>query len=171
MKRAAAIFLIGILVLSLVSCGSGNAPANEDPNYYVDYTILDVVYETEDGIWTHENVYQMIDRYYEEKAEDVQVTMTMHFTAKEDFHYAAVMLKGGIKRAEPTFVEYQSYSEALGKEDLSGELMAAGTYTITLGPKSFCFYKLTGKHFLSVKRENVVLRPEITVVRARTESE
>ncbi len=158
------LFMIIIILLSFCACAE-SGKAVDDGKYYVDYTVDKILYETEDGTWTNDNVHEMIDRYYNEKRSDVHLTIYLMFTAKESFHYASYTCKGGIGEIDGNGFLYQVFTETMGQNDPDGELYEAGTYQLIIQDATVRFYASRGFLLPAFERGSVKLENLLEIIR------
>lgn len=156
--------IIAVLICFCTLLFAGCKQEQMDNTYYVDYFIEEVVYETADNIWNQDDVFKMIDYYYDKRAEDVDVKITMTFTAKDDFHYAELTGEMGVGEINGLNFKRQNYIETIGSMGKDAELLSAGIYEIVLYAEDVCFFKNLAP-FIYTKREEIKIKLELNLSR------
>lgn len=163
MKRLLAVALALLMLLTFSSCFS--RPKKQDTKYYVSHRMVSVEYKTRDGVWTHENVSNMIDNYHADKERSVDIVISYTFIADEPFHTATLTGRMGVGEVfNASTFEYQIYTSTISCTDIGEDILEAGEYTIIMYADDVCFYKVLS--FVNpVDRDDVDIRLGLDVIR------
>ncbi len=150
--------IIGILVSYLSGCVENSAESDEDYQY-VNYEITEVKYETVHGVWDNSNLTEMIDYYYYNEIEKVDIDITMKFYAYDKFTIAELKGKMGITNVSSKGFSYQNVSANLNPKVEGYEM---GDHEIKLKAKDICFYDEYNR-YKKIERKNVKLILELNL--------
>ncbi len=163
MKKSVLLILVFSLLFSLSSCGEKEYELIKASSFNVDK----IEYSTADGIWTEENVYDMVDRYYNEQCEGIAVDISVTFTVSEDFQFAYIECIGGIEslNTQSREVTPTSITKTIGSSLRADGAMHAGTYTIKIEAADFKFYdsKDLSDEVYTSRRDQVKMGTELHV--------
>lgn len=153
MKKITFVLTIIILILNciFISCSA-------DKEIDVEVTLKDIIFTTDDGEWDYNSMSNMIDNYYFDKKQSVDIEVVATVEVKGSFHICGVSLELG------NLVEHYKVTRANGKIgslENPSTLYEPGIYTISFECENVCFYYVDFSAFgikVPVERDNMKIK-------------